>query len=145
MKSCLTLWCSMDCSLPGFSVHGVLQERILEWVAISFSRASPWTRDWSLVSCVGRWILYRWATKEAQLVFSKVPCKWNHIVCILLRLFSSTLLLVSAACFFLFLGSALLQELIMYKYLPIDGHLLCFPFLELFWIWLLWKLTAMNI
>ena len=38
-QSCLTLSNPMDCSLPGFSVHGILQARTLEWVAISFSNA----------------------------------------------------------------------------------------------------------
>ena len=38
--SCTTLWDPMDCSLPGSSVHGIFQARILEWVAISFSRGS---------------------------------------------------------------------------------------------------------
>lgn len=41
----LTLWDSMDCSLPGFSAHGILQVRILQWVAILFSRRSPQPRD----------------------------------------------------------------------------------------------------
>ena len=40
----------MDCSLPGSSVHGILQARILEWVAISFSRGSSQPRDWTRVS-----------------------------------------------------------------------------------------------
>ena len=40
----------MDCSLPGFSVHGILQARILEWVAISFSRGSPQPRDGNQVA-----------------------------------------------------------------------------------------------
>ena len=39
-QSCPTLWDPMDCSLPGSSVHGIFQARILEWVAISFSRGS---------------------------------------------------------------------------------------------------------
>ena len=39
-QSCLTLCDPMDCSLPGSSVHGILQARTLEWVAISFSRGS---------------------------------------------------------------------------------------------------------
>ena len=39
-QSCLTLCDPMDCSLPGFSVHGIFQARVLEWVAISFSRGS---------------------------------------------------------------------------------------------------------
>ena len=39
LQSCPTLCSPMDCSLPGFSVHGILQARTLEWVAISFSNA----------------------------------------------------------------------------------------------------------
>ena len=42
---CLTLCDPMDCSLPGSSVHGILQARILEWVAISFSRGTSRPRD----------------------------------------------------------------------------------------------------
>ena len=44
-QSCPTLCDPVDCSLPGSSVHGILQERILEWVAIPFSRVSSWPRD----------------------------------------------------------------------------------------------------
>ena len=47
-------------------VSGVLQARILEWVAISSSRESSWPRNQTLVSCIGRWLLYHWATREAQ-------------------------------------------------------------------------------
>ena len=42
LQSCPTPFSPMDCSPPGSSVHGILQARILEWVAISFSRASSW-------------------------------------------------------------------------------------------------------
>ena len=42
LQSCPTLCDSMDCSLPGFSIHGILQARTLEWVAISFSNAWKW-------------------------------------------------------------------------------------------------------
>ena len=42
-QSCLTLGNPTDCSLPGSSVHGILQARILEWIAIRFSRQSPYT------------------------------------------------------------------------------------------------------
>ena len=42
LQSCLTLFDPMDCSLPGFSVPGILQARTLEWVAISFSNAGKW-------------------------------------------------------------------------------------------------------
>ena len=44
-QSCPTLCSPMDCSLPGFSVHGIFQARVLEWVAISFSRGSSWPRS----------------------------------------------------------------------------------------------------
>ena len=43
----------MDHSLPGSSVHGTSEARILEWVAISCSRGSSWLRDWTYVSCTG--------------------------------------------------------------------------------------------
>ena len=52
----------MDCSLLGFSVHGISQARILEWVAILFSRGVFWPRDQTCISWIGRWILYHWAT-----------------------------------------------------------------------------------
>ena len=42
----------MDCSLPGSSVHGILQARILEWVVIPFSKGSSWPRDWTQVSYI---------------------------------------------------------------------------------------------
>ena len=63
-QSCLTLCNPMDYSLPGSSVHGILQARMLEWVAISFVRVSSQPSNWTLVSCVGRQILYHWATWE---------------------------------------------------------------------------------
>ena len=66
---CLTLWNPMNCSLQGSSVHGVFRTRILEWVAVSYSRQSSRPRDWthvSCVSCIGRWILYHWTTWEAH-------------------------------------------------------------------------------
>ena len=51
-QSCLTLCNPMDCSPPGFSIHGILQAKILEWVVISFSEGSSWPRDWTHVSCL---------------------------------------------------------------------------------------------
>ena len=61
-KSCLTLCDAMDCSPPGSSVHGISQARILELVAISFCKGSSPTQELNPVSCIGRWILYHWAT-----------------------------------------------------------------------------------
>ena len=54
----------MDCSPPGFSVHGILQARILEWVAISFSRRTSWLRDQTRVSCIAGRFFTSWATRE---------------------------------------------------------------------------------
>ena len=51
-QSCPTLCDPMDYSLPGFSVHGIFQARVLEWGAISFSRGSSRPRDWTQVSCI---------------------------------------------------------------------------------------------
>ena len=63
-KSCPTPCNPMDCSLPGFSVHGVFQSRTQQWIAISFSRGSSWLRDWTCISCISRRILYHWAIRE---------------------------------------------------------------------------------
>ena len=64
LQLCPTLCDPMECSLPGFSVHGIFQARILEWAATSSSRGSSWPRDRALVSCVsfiGRRVLYHHA------------------------------------------------------------------------------------
>ena len=63
-QSCQTLCDPMDCSLPSSSVHGILQARILEWVAISFSRRSSWPRDWTRVSCIEGRNFTVWAARE---------------------------------------------------------------------------------
>ena len=55
----------MNSRWPGSSVHGISQARILEWVAIPFSRGSSRLKDWFCVSCIGRRILSSWATREA--------------------------------------------------------------------------------
>ena len=56
----------MDCSLPGSSVCGILQARILEWIVISFSRGSSRPRDRTCVSCTGRVVIYHWAMRVAH-------------------------------------------------------------------------------
>ena len=63
---CLTLCEPMDCSPPGSSLPGIFQARILEWVAISFSKGSSQPRNWTQVSCIGSQILSHWATREPQ-------------------------------------------------------------------------------
>ena len=65
-KLCPTLCHPTDCSQPGSSVHGISQARIVEWIAISFSKESFLPRDWTYISWIGRWVLYHRATREAQ-------------------------------------------------------------------------------
>ena len=55
----------MDCSLPGSSVQGIFQAIILEWAAISSSRGSSQPRDRTWTFCIGRQVLYCWASREA--------------------------------------------------------------------------------
>ena len=64
-KSCTTVYNPMNCSLPGSSVHGISQTRTLEWVAISFSRASSQSRDQTHVS----WILLLLSNQGSPLIF----------------------------------------------------------------------------
>ena len=61
---CLTFCDPMDCSPPGSSVHGSLQARILEWVAISFSRGSSQPRDQTEVSCIAGRFFTIWTTRQ---------------------------------------------------------------------------------
>ena len=63
-QSCPNLCNPMDCSLPRFSVHGIFQARIPEWVAISFSRGSSQPRDRTQVSCIVGRSFTVWATRE---------------------------------------------------------------------------------
>ena len=55
---CPTLCHPMDSNLPGSSIRGISQARILEWIAISFSRGSYWPRDWTPVSCIAGRLFY---------------------------------------------------------------------------------------
>ena len=68
-----TLCDPMDCSLPDSSIHGIFHARILEWVAISFLRESPWPRNPTRVSCVAGRCFTIWATREAPEVGRKWP------------------------------------------------------------------------
>ena len=60
----------MDCSLPGSSVHGIFQARILEWVAFPFSRRSSQLRDWTQVSCIEGRFFTVLDSREAWNVYS---------------------------------------------------------------------------
>ena len=63
-QSCPTLFDPMDYSLPGSCIHGLLQARILEWVAMPFSRGSSWPRDWTHVSHISGRFFTIWATQD---------------------------------------------------------------------------------
>ena len=82
-QSCPTLCNPLDCSPSGFSVHGIFQARIPEWVAMPSSRGSSLRRDWihnSGASGIGRWILYPWATwQQGNYANPWLPESW--IVC----------------------------------------------------------------
>ena len=71
LLSCVWLFCDpVDYSPPGSSVHGILQARILEWVAISFSRGSSRPKDRTQVSCIAGTCFNLWATRET-LIFTQ--------------------------------------------------------------------------
>ena len=79
-QSSLILCNPTDCRPPGSSVHGIFQARILEHVAISFSRESSRSRDWthvSCISCIGRWVLYHCGTWEEGL-YSHIKLSLNR-------------------------------------------------------------------
>ena len=102
----------MDCSPPRFSVQGTSQARILEWVAISFSRGSSRPRDRTCVSCIGRWILCHWTTRETSLfllcylflnfiyffIFLLIYFNWNLITLQYCGGFCHTLTWISHGC-----------------------------------------------
>ena len=76
VQSYLTLCDFVDCSPPGSSLYGILQARILEWVALSSSRGSSWPRDWAYVSCgscIAGGFFYHWATWEAPMKYYCSP------------------------------------------------------------------------
>ena len=70
----------MDHNPPGSSVHGILQARILEWVAMPSSRGTSQLRDWTQVSQIAGGFFTIWATKEAQVI------KWLGIQIPVLKL-----------------------------------------------------------
>ena len=93
-QSCLTLCDPMDCSLPGFSVHGIFQARVLEWVAISFARGSSretqmyrtvfwtlWEREKERVGWFGRMALkhlyYHVRNESSAYVRCRIQDAWG--------------------------------------------------------------------
>ena len=92
-QSCPNLCDSMDCSVPGSSVYEILQARILERVAISFSRGSSWPRDWTQVSHIAGRFFIVWATQEAQNVLREIN-KYIYIYFIYLFLVAFCMLVI---------------------------------------------------
>ena len=93
-QSCLTVCDPMDCSIPGFSVHGIFQARVLEWGAISFSRGSSRPSEWTWFSHTAGRCFTLWASREALKdrgdtqrkslkkeeggLAAKAPCKYSQ-------------------------------------------------------------------
>ena len=78
VKSCPTDCDPMDYNLPGSSVHGILQERILEWIAISFSRGFSQPRNQTWVSWIAGRFFTNWAMRETQ-TKKKKKKKWKTL------------------------------------------------------------------
>ena len=85
-----------DWSSPGSSVHEILQARILEWVAILFSRASPLPRGWTQVSCIAGGFFTIWATKTSSYWFKffgrddMVQRQWIWSACVYICVYVCT-------------------------------------------------------
>ena len=78
-QSCPTL-----CNLMDYTLHGLLQPRILECIAVPFSRGSSQPRDQTQVSCTAGWLFPSWATREGQVVDSQgqlLPQITDHLYC----------------------------------------------------------------
>ena len=101
IQSCLTLCDPMDCNPTGSSVHGILQERILEWVAMPSSRGSSWPRDRtqvSYVSFIGSRFFTTSTTWEALL---------DHMIILFLIFWGTTILFsIAAVSFYISTNSA---------------------------------------
>ena len=82
---CLTLCNSLNCSLPGSSVHGILQARILEWVAMPFSKGSSWPRNQTAVSLIAGRFFAIWAIKGSAYAWLLPP----HRLCLISLLASA--------------------------------------------------------
>ena len=88
----------MDYNAPGSSVRGIFQARVLEQVAVSFSRGSSQPRDWTYISCIGRWILYHCVTYEASIYlfrFFAFILGYYKILNVFLVLYIRSLLVIS--------------------------------------------------
>ena len=76
-QSCLILCDPMDCSPTWILSPRNSQVRILEWVAIPFSRVSSWSRDWTQVSCIVGWFFTIWATMKTRVTCYAIENNWK--------------------------------------------------------------------
>ena len=65
-------WSDLAAAAADYTIHGILQARILEWVAYPFSSGSSWPRNWTRVSCIAGGFFTSWATREALRIWEKV-------------------------------------------------------------------------
>ena len=72
-----TLCDPMECSLSGSSICGIFQARVLEWIAIYFSRGSIWPRNWTWVFCIAGRRFTIWATTETVCSESNIKYLWS--------------------------------------------------------------------
>ena len=149
-QSCPTLCDPMDCSLPHSSIHGIFQARVLEWVAISFSRGSFRPRDQTQVSCIVGRRFTVWATREV--LKQNGLCTWSFgnltetilhlsqfILCFSSVQFSHSVLSESAtpwtatcqASLSITNSRSLLKLLFIESVMPSNHFTLCHPFLLL--------------
>ena len=101
-----TLCDLMNCSPPASSVHGIFQARILEWVAIPFSRGSFWPRDQTLKSCIGRQIPYHCTTRN-HFPLCKLKRTWVPNLSYINYIYLETIKrqeVVNCFCFYFFSG-----------------------------------------
>ena len=124
MKSCTTFFDPIDCNLPGTSVHGIFQARVLEWIAISFSRGSSQSRDWTQVSCIAGRHFTVWAIREAHTCIASLTINIPH----------------QNGTFVTFAESTLRHHNHLKFIVNITIHSWCFPFYSLN----KWTMTCIN-
>ena len=111
-QSCPTLCDPMDCSPPDSSVHGILQARILEWVAISFSRGSSQPRDWTRVSCICRQMLYPLSHQGSPNRRLALLITWTYMSCFSIKVEFGILLFITPFSLFGNLILAILEDIV---------------------------------
>ena len=74
----------MECCPPGSSIHGILQARVLEWVAMPSSRGSSWPRDWTRVSHPAGRFFTICTTRKAQ-IWKVLVTKYMELKCIFIK------------------------------------------------------------